>query len=382
MYESLRKVEAKYYPDRDSDSDRDLSKDSDRDSSRESSLDRDSSIDFIYNQKPKINKLKCEACNQELTQKNYHRHNQSLKHKKGDRLYNRNKFIESAKEDVIEVNNEDIEQKLDKYYPELEGIKYCDSCDMYLDNNTEHAKHMDTLKHRINVRLVNGEIIKIGSMFECVICKTTLSQYSVDQHLKTKMHLDNVKRKDLRSSFTDNIIAREDNGETEGYCNSCKTRYNNKNEHNESDEHKENAKQKKLVDKTWRDKVNELGLDHNMNYNQIMITSSNYADIKFLNVLEEVYNINPHIKFNTFDVVKYTKPTDDKLEENEFKFRLMIRQYNGPHDLDMLNSELETRMQEKEMNQSGWSMQRFIEGTMYQQVLSNWWFYNKASIHI
>ena len=78
-----------------------------------------------------------------------------------------------------------------------------------------------------------------------IICKTTLSEYSVDQHLKKKMHLDNVKGKDLRSSFTDNNIAREDNGETEGYCNICNTRYNNKNEHNESYEHNENAKQKK-----------------------------------------------------------------------------------------------------------------------------------------
>ena len=89
---------------------------------------------------------------------------------------------------------------VDNQYPELEGIKYCVSCDMYLDNNIEHAKDMDTLKHRNNVKLVNGEIIKKGSQFECVICKTTLSQYSVDQHLKTKMHLDNV---NLRSVFTD-----------------------------------------------------------------------------------------------------------------------------------------------------------------------------------
>ena len=92
-----------------------------------------------------------------------------------------------------------------------------------------------------------------------------------------------------------------------------------------------------------------------------MITSSNYEDPKFLNVLEEMCNIHPHIKFNTFDVVKYTKPIDDKLEENEITISLMTRQYNGPHDLDMLISELETRMQEQEMNQSGWSMQRFIK---------------------
>ena len=31
----------------------------------------------------------------------------------------------------------------------------------------------------------------------------------------------------------------------------------------------------------------------------------------------------------------------------------------------MLNRELETRMQEQEMNQPGWSMQRFVKRTMY-----------------
>ena len=304
-----------------------------------------------------------------MTRKNYNRHIQSLKHKKNERMYNRNKIIESANEDGIKVTNEDIEQKLDEQYARSgytnieEGIKFCDSCDMYLDNNTAYNKHVTTLKHRNNVRLVTGEIVRNGSKFDCVICKTSLSQYSVDQHLKTKMHLDNVTgkskdniSKDQPSSFTDI---------TEGFCNICNTRYNNKNEHNESDEHKENVNQRKLVDKKWRDKVNELGLDHNMKHNQIIITSSSYEDPKFLNILESLHNIHPHIKFNTFDVVKYTKPTDDKLEENEFTFRLMTRQYNGAHDLDLLNGELETRMQEQEMNQSGWSMQQFVKRTMY-----------------
>ena len=128
---------------------------------------------------------------------------------------------------------------------------------MYLDNNTEHAKYMRTLKHSNNIRLVNGEKIKNGSKFECVICKTTLSQYSVDQHSKTNMHMDNVNGKD-KDIDKDNIT--QDIGETwsethnitEGYCNICNTRYHNKNEHNESDEHNENVKQKKLVDKKIR----------------------------------------------------------------------------------------------------------------------------------
>ena len=129
---------------------------------------------------------------------------------------------------------------MDEQYSELDGIKFCDSCDMYLDNNTAFNKHVTTLKHRNNVRLVNGEIVKNGSKFDCVICKTSLSQYSVDQHLKTKMYLDKVEgknkdidkdiTKDLQSSFTDNI--------TDGFCDICNTRYNNKKEHSGSDEHK------------------------------------------------------------------------------------------------------------------------------------------------
>ena len=133
----------------------------------------------------------------------------------------------------------------------------------------------------------------------------------------------------------------------------------------ESDEHKENDKQRKLTDCKWRDKINELGLDHDMKYNQIMISSSDYEDTRFSEVLEASYNIHPHIKFNTFDVVSYTKPTDEQLEENEFTYRLMTRQYNGSYDLDLLNGELKSRMQEQEMNQSGGIMKRFVKSSMY-----------------
>ena len=100
---------------------------------------------------------------------------------------------------------------------------------MYLDNNTAYNKLVTTLKDRNNVRLVNGEIIKNGSNFDFVICKTTLSQYSVDQHLKTKMHLDNV---NPRSGFTDGKDKDIDkditkDNITEAYCDVCNTRYNN-----------------------------------------------------------------------------------------------------------------------------------------------------------
>ena len=90
-----------------------------------------------------------------------------------------------------------------------------------------------------------------------------------------------------------------------------------------------------------REKVNELGSDDNMKCSQIMITGSNYDYLNFLKKLETIYNTHPLIKFTTFDVVKYTKPTDDKLEENEFIFSLrMTRQFNGHYDLDMMNGEL------------------------------------------
>ena len=76
---------------------------------------------------------------------------------------------------------------------------------MYLDNNTEYNKHIETLKHRDNERLLNEEIIKNGSNLECATCKSTLSQYSVDQQLKTKMHLDNVEGKDEDKDKDNNI---------------------------------------------------------------------------------------------------------------------------------------------------------------------------------
>ena len=164
----------------------------------------------------------------------------------------------------------------------------------------------------------------------------------MDKHCKTKTHLDNVGGiiKELRSSFTDKITK-----DSSGYFVICKTRYDNKKKHIELDQHKENDKEKKLADGKWREKVNELRLDHNIKHNQIKISSSNYEDPRLLEALEALHIIHLKIKFNTFDVVPYTKPADDKVEENEFTFRLMTRQYNGPYDLDMLNGELETRMQ-------------------------------------
>ena len=89
MRESLRKVEAKYYPDLDPPSgyDKDVDSDKDKDS------DLDSFDDFVYVQKPKTNRFRCEECDEEMTRKNYNRHIQSLKHKKNERMYKRNQHF-------------------------------------------------------------------------------------------------------------------------------------------------------------------------------------------------------------------------------------------------------------------------------------------------
>ena len=78
---------------------------------------------------------------------------------KNERVYNRNKIIESG----VKVTNEDMEQKTDKQHPELEGTK---NCNLYLDNNTAYNKHIETIKLRNNVRLIFGEIIKNGIKFD------------------------------------------------------------------------------------------------------------------------------------------------------------------------------------------------------------------------
>ena len=93
MCESLRKVETKYYPDLDQTKDRESSKDLDQSQDSDSDRESSSSDDFVYVQKPKTNKFKCEACNQELTQRKYYRHNQSLKHKKFGKYITEKKLL-------------------------------------------------------------------------------------------------------------------------------------------------------------------------------------------------------------------------------------------------------------------------------------------------
>ena len=58
MLESLRKTEAKYYPDLDKDLCSDKDKDVDSDKDKDSDLDSDSSDDFVYIQKPKLDNLR------------------------------------------------------------------------------------------------------------------------------------------------------------------------------------------------------------------------------------------------------------------------------------------------------------------------------------
>ena len=78
----------------------------------------------------------------------------------------------------------------------------------------------------------------------------------------------------------------------------------------------------------WRSKSKELGLDANKRHNQRTVTSKKYEDPIFLEALESLRNTHSYIyvKVNTFDALRYAKPTDDKLEEIYFSLRLMSRQ--------------------------------------------------------
>ena len=60
MCESLRKVEAKYYPGLDQTKDRESSKGLDQSKDSDSDRESSSSDDFVYVQNPKTNKFKCE----------------------------------------------------------------------------------------------------------------------------------------------------------------------------------------------------------------------------------------------------------------------------------------------------------------------------------
>ena len=60
-----------------------------------------------------------------------------------------------------------------------------------------------------------------------------------------------------------------------------------------------------------------------MSFHQITLASTDYSDPIFINTLHIIHS---HIKFNTFDVEKCTKPTDQELEEHELTFRLMTQE--------------------------------------------------------
>ena len=97
-----------------------------------------------------------------MTEKSYLSHLQTDKHFKTERRSYRSKIIKKANEKGKEVSNKDTDQKIDKRFPELEGIKYCESCNMYPDNNTAYNKHVEPSKHRNNVRAIDGDLIKNG----------------------------------------------------------------------------------------------------------------------------------------------------------------------------------------------------------------------------
>ena len=83
-------------------------------------------------------------------------------------------------------------------------------------------------------------------------------------------------------------------------------------------------------------KSKRSGIKYIITSKQIMLAGSYNNYPIYANTLQELHNIHPVIKFNSFHVVKYTIPTDQKTKEHEFTFRLLTRQPNSANDLDNL----------------------------------------------
>ena len=49
----------------------------------------------------------------------------------------------------------------------------------YLDNDIDYNRHVETLKHKTNVKMIDGEIIKNCDRYECITCKTSINQISI-----------------------------------------------------------------------------------------------------------------------------------------------------------------------------------------------------------
>ena len=106
---------------------------------------------------------------------NVNRHYKSLKHEKKYRLSIRNNSINLIKEEGLYHSNRYIERMMGKQFPELVGLNYFDSWEIYLDNDIDYNKHVETLKHKKNAGIVDGEIIKNGDWYECITWETNLS---------------------------------------------------------------------------------------------------------------------------------------------------------------------------------------------------------------
>ena len=65
----------------------------------------------------------------------------------------------------------------------------------------------------------------------------------------------------------------------------------------------------------WREVVRNNGLEHTLRYDQVSTSSSNYEDLKCLEVLDKLHEIQLFSKLNTFDEVKYTKRANPASEE-------------------------------------------------------------------
>ena len=136
--------------------------------------------------------------------------------KNSPRHYETNKYQKSFRLHILQINrikefterslypeSDSYEQKKDKQFPDLRGLLYCDIRNIYINGKGEMSEKLGALNQEKNIRKANGELVKANDRktYECLTSKSSLSSYCVEDHFKTKKHLDNV---DKLSSTLDN----------------------------------------------------------------------------------------------------------------------------------------------------------------------------------
>ena len=145
-------------------------------------------------------------------------------------------------------------------------------------------EHLNTLQLKTNARILNGELVKDGDRYECVVCKSSLGKFSVEKQFTTKNHLDNVNNigkdeyittnitKDISKDITEDItneITKDMKKDIASFCLICNTIYEIRNTHYNSIQHEEKVIERKLKEEIWKFIATELSLNHKMGFNSL-----------------------------------------------------------------------------------------------------------------